>query len=55
MKAIERIAYPRFKETLTKSELADFFTPSSAEVAFVNKAAAGDPQQLSPAVLLKAF
>lgn len=55
MTAIERTAYPRFKETLTESELDDFFTPSPAEVVFVTEAAAGDLQQLSLVVLLKAF
>jgi len=55
MTTIERTAYPRFKETLTASELADFFIPSPAVVAFVNEAVAGDLQQLSLTVLLKAF
>ena len=53
--AIERTAYPRFKETLTEFELDDFYTPSPAEVTFVNEAASGDLQQLALLVLLKSF
>ena len=55
MTSIERTAYPRFKKTLTQAELDEFYTPTEEEINFVNKAAAGQSQQLSLAILLKSF
>jgi TnpA family transposase len=55
MAAIERTAYPRFKQSLTQPELAEFYTPTEAEVTFVNQAATGKQQQLALMILLKSF
>lgn len=55
MTAIERTAYPRFKQTLTESELAEFYTPSPEEIAFATETASGTLQQLALLVLLKSF
>lgn len=55
MASIERTAYPRFRKSLTGSELDDFYTPTAAEVDFVNKTASGQAQRLALMVLLKSF
>jgi TnpA family transposase len=55
MAAIERTAYPRFKQALTQSELDEFYTPTEGEVAFVHQTAAGRTQQLALMILLKSF
>ena len=36
MTAIERTAYPRFKQSLTQRELEEFYAPTEAEVVFVH-------------------
>jgi hypothetical protein len=41
MTAIERTAYPRFKQSLTQDELEEFYVPTEAEVVFVHQAASG--------------
>jgi len=53
--AIERTAYPRFKQTFTQQELADFYTLTEAESDFIRGKASGQKPQLSLAILLKAF
>jgi len=53
--AIERTAYPRFKQSFTDQELRAFYTPTEADVTFVNKAASGPRQRLALMVLLKSF
>ncbi len=55
MAAIERTAYPRFKQSLTQRELDEFYTPTEEEVTFVNQAATGRQQQLALLILLKSF
>ncbi|MDZ4872182.1 MAG: hypothetical protein CLLPBCKN_001570 [Chroococcidiopsis cubana SAG 39.79] len=35
MTVIDRTAYPRFKSQPTAKELADLYTPTSDEIAFV--------------------
>ena len=55
MTSIERTAYPRFKKSLTQPELDEFYTPTEAEIAFVNQAATGKLQQLTLMILLKSF
>jgi TnpA family transposase len=55
MTAIERTAYPRFKEPLAPRELEDLYTPLPPELAFVDRIAKGSPQRLALAVLLKTF
>lgn len=55
MTAIERTAYPRFKQTFTQQELEDFYSLTEAESDFIRGKASGQKQQLSLAILLKAF
>jgi hypothetical protein len=55
MAAIERTAYPRFKQALTQSELDEFYTPTEGESGFVSQAASGRTQQLALMILLKSF
>ena len=38
MTAIERTAYPRFKRSLSAKDLADIYTPTAQEYAFVCQA-----------------
>ncbi len=55
MTAIERTAYPRFKQSFTKQELATFYTPTEEDIAFVNETASGQLQRLAFMTLLKSF
>lgn len=55
MTAIERTAYPRFKQSFTQAELDEFYTLTEGETAFVLANAAGRRQQLALAILLKGF
>jgi TnpA family transposase len=55
MTAIERTAYPRFKEPLSRRELEDLYTLLPEEKTFVDLTARGSEQQLALAVLLKTF
>ena len=55
MTTIERTAYPRFKSSFTLDELAHFYNPTEADVAFVENVAADEGQQLAMMILLKAF
>lgn len=53
MTAIDRTAYPRFKESYSASELHILFIPTSDEMTLVNKATNSDTQKLTLLVLLK--
>ncbi len=53
MASIERTAYPRFRQKLTKTELEQLYQPSLEEINFVRHHARGDRQQLTLLVLLK--
>jgi hypothetical protein len=55
MTAIERTAYPRFKRRPSAHELADVYTPTAGELAFIRSTARGPSPTLTLAVLLKAF
>ena len=55
MTAIERTAYPRFKHSFTEDELAQFYTPTEADLAFVENLADDEAQGLKMMLLLKAF
>ena len=55
MTAIERTAYPRFKHSFTEDELAQFYTPAEADLAFVENLADDEAQGLTMMLLLKAF
>ena len=54
MASIERTAYPRFKQKLTKTELKQLYQPSDEEIHFVRRHARGERQQLTLLILLKA-
>jgi len=51
--AIERTAYPRFRAGLTVEEIAELYTPSDEEVAFVKENTRQPPQQLALLIALK--
>jgi hypothetical protein len=53
MTAIDRTAYPRFKETYTAQELHALYTPTPEEIELINNAANSDAQKLTMLVLLK--
>jgi TnpA family transposase len=53
--AIERTAYPRFKQTFTEQELEAFYTLSEIDKAFVREKTSGRQSQLALAILLKGF
>jgi hypothetical protein len=53
MTAIDRTAYPRFKETYSAPELHSLFIPTPDEMTLVNKAANSDTQKLTLLILLK--
>lgn len=53
MASIERTAYPRFKPSLTASELHALYSPTDDERAFIAAHARGDAQQLTLLTLLK--
>jgi TnpA family transposase len=55
MTSIERTAYPRFKRTLSARDLADIYTPTAQELAFVSRSARTSQLRLNLMVLLKAF
>ena len=55
MTTIERTAYPRFKSSFTQDELAHFYNPTEADMAFVKNVATDEGQQLAMMILLKAF
>ncbi len=53
MTAIDRTAYPRFKESYSASELHTLFIPTPDEMTLVNKSANSNTQKLTLLVLLK--
>lgn len=53
MASIERTAYPRFKLSLTISELQALYCPTDEELAFISTHARDDTQQLTLLTLLK--
>lgn len=55
MASIERTAYPRFKRTFTAEQLHAFFTPTTAEIAFVQTNVRVAGHQLTCLVLLKSL
>jgi hypothetical protein len=55
MASIDRTAYPRLKRRPSAQELADIYTPSREELAFVRATARGPAPTLTVAVLLKVF
>ncbi len=55
MASIERTTYPRLKQTLSKSELQDFYTPTLEEKFFVCEISRNDEPQLHFLVQLKCF
>lgn len=55
MTALDRTAYPRFKEPYTTTELDRLYTPTAEETIFVRESAYSDSQQLTMLVLLKCY
>jgi hypothetical protein len=55
MAAIERTAYPRLKQTLSKSEIQDFYSLTLDEKFFIREIARNDEPQLHLLVQLKTF
>ena len=55
MASIERTAYPRFKQNLTRTELETLYHPSDEDINFVRHHARGDRQQLTLLVLVWAY
>ena len=55
MASIERTAYPRLKQSFTKSELKDFYTLTLEETFFIRENARNDEPQLHLLVQLKCF
>lgn len=53
MTAIDRTAYPRFKEPYTSLELHNLYTPTPEEITFVHDAVNSDSQKLTLLILLK--
>jgi Domain of unknown function (DUF4158) len=53
--ALERTAYPRFKRRPSAKELAEVYTPTAEELAFVRTMARGASPTLTLTVLLKSF
>ncbi len=53
MTAIDRTAYPRFKEPYTNLELRNLYTPTPEEIIFVHDAVNSDSQKLTLLILLK--
>jgi TnpA family transposase len=53
--ALERTAYPRFKRRPTAKELAEVYTPTVEDLAFVRGIARGPTPTLTAMVLLKSF
>lgn len=55
MASIERTAYPRLKQRLSKAELQDFYTPTLKEKFFIRENARSEEPQLHLLVQLKTF
>lgn len=55
MTAIERTAYPRFKQHPTAKELAELYIPTPQEIAFVRTQVSNNNGLLSLLVMLKSF
>jgi TnpA family transposase len=55
MTSIERTAYPRLKRRPSSQELADVYTPTVEDLAFIRSTARGASSTLTLAVLLKVF
>src|SRR6266571_995115 len=55
MTSIERTAYPRLKRRPSARELADVYTPTVEDLAFIRATARGPSSTLTLAVLLKVF
>src|SRR5437868_10096287 len=55
MTSIERTAYPRLKRRPSAQELADVYTPTVEDLAFIRATARGPSSTLTLAVLLKVF
>ncbi|MFO7680416.1 MAG: DUF4158 domain-containing protein [Chloroflexota bacterium] len=55
MTAIERTAYPRFKQSLTEQELQTFYAPTEAEITLGQSVTNTRVGELSFAILLKTF
>src|SRR5947208_12417211 len=53
MTSIERTAYPRLKRRPSAQELADVYTPTTEDLAFIRATARGPSPTLTLAVLLK--
>jgi hypothetical protein len=53
--ALERTAYPRFKRRPTAKELAEVYTPTTKDLAFVRSIARGAAPTLTAMVLMKSF
>ena len=53
--AIERTAYPRLKRRPSAQELADVYTPTPEDLAFIRATARGPSSSLTLTVLLKVF
>jgi len=55
MASIERTAYPRLKQSFSKTELIDFYSPKEDEIRFVQKTARREETRLHLLILLKTF
>ncbi len=55
MPSVHETAYPRLKSSLTTQELADIYTPTSAEIEVADKVAKGQTAKLCFLILLKTF
>ncbi len=55
MTSIERTAYPRFRRTPSKKELRELYTPTLADVDFVNQTSRGAAQKFGLMILLKVY
>src|SRR5690242_3192093 len=53
--SIERTAYPRFRRTPSKKELRELYTPTLADVDFVNQTSRGAAQKFGLMILLKVY
>jgi hypothetical protein len=53
MTALDRTAYPQFKEPYTSAELRNLYTPTLEEITFVQNAANSNSQKLTLLVWLK--
>ncbi|MBE7124107.1 DUF4158 domain-containing protein, partial [Bacillus cereus] len=55
MTSVERTAYPRFKQNLTKKELATIYTITHEENIFAHRVARGESSVFNCLVMLKSF